>query len=302
MTQTIRHRGRHVFDAVSSGRYEGGGLDNTPFGDHFYVDPTNGSSGNPGKSKGAAKATLAQALALCTDWKGDVIHVARGTQTVTATIDVSKKGVTIIADDLMAEGSNGEYHAILADAAFTDGPVMTITQPCNIIGLGFAGRDTGATFWSGASVLIGGLTTALPFGVYMALCRFPKWGLDARIGLSIEGSSNCRIEGCDFEGALRAGIYVQGATQHLVIKGNRFQGNTAAVLLGAFAGGGPTMILGPDNIVKGGYLLETDANTAEGQIIGNYSDLAVGNAYDRTVTQLKAQGLDPIGNHYLEAN
>ncbi len=237
---------------------------------------------------------------------GDLILVQRAGHTVTQTVTFNKTGIIVKAIDAGFNPlAKGEYISVLADASFVDGPVATITSPCSIEGMAFASRDTGATFYSGAAMLIGGLATALPFGVHIKNCRFPKWGLDNRIGIAIEGTTDVLIEGCTFEGvttALRAGIYLQGAMQNITIRNNHFRQCTAAVLLGAFAGGGPHMILGPDNVVEDGFLLETDANAATGSIIGNYSDLAVGSAYDRTVTQLKAQGLNPSGNHYLEAN
>ena len=255
---------------------------------------------------GSIAGALQDAIDAAVNNSGDLILVQRAGHSVTQTVTFNKTGIMVKAiDDGFNPLSKGEYHSVYAAEAFIDGPVATITSPCLIEGLAFVSRDPGATFYSGAAMLIGGLATALPFGVHIKNCRFPKWNLDNRIGIAVEGSSDVLIEGCTFEGVgavLRAGIYLQGAMQNMTIRGNHFRQCTAAVLLGAFAGGGPHIILGPDNVVEDGYLLETDANTATGSIIGNYSDLVVGNAYDRTVTQLKAQGLQPSGNHYLEAN
>lgn len=255
---------------------------------------------------GSISGALQDAIDAAVANSGDLILVQRAGHEVTQTVTFNKTGIMVKAiDDGFNPLAKGEYHSVYAAEAFIDGPVATVIAPCLIEGLAFASRDPNALFWGGAAMLIGGLASALPFGVHIKNCRFPKWGWDNRIGIAVEGTTDVLIEKCTFEGvgsALRAGIYLQGAMQNITIRRNHFRQCTAAVLLGAFAGGGPHMILGPDNVVQDGYLLETDTNSANGSIIGNYSDLAVGNAYDRTVTQLKAQGLQPSGNHYLESN
>ena len=248
--------------------------------------------------------TLQNAIDEAVAAKGDIIALLPGASTVTATVNFNKSGINVI---VLSRGLNplitGEFSSILADAAFTNGPVAKITAPCRIIGLGFVSRDTGSTFFSGAACLIGGNADANPFGVQMLNCRFPKWGLDNRIGLAIEGSSDCLIEGCTFEGvgsAFAVGIYVQGATQNLEIRRNRFRQCTAAVQFGAFAGGGPHIFLGPDNVVEDGLLLDSQANTATGIVFGNYSELAAASSYDASVATLQAQGIQFSGNNYSE--
>lgn len=248
--------------------------------------------------------TLQNAIDETVAGKGDIIVTLSGGHTVTETVAFNKSGIAVVA---LNRGLNpyvqGEFSSILADATFTDGPVATITAPCTIIGIGFAGRDTGATFYSGAACLIGGEATADPFGVHMKYCRFPKWGLDNRIGLAIEGSSDCLIEECTFEGvggAFDAGIYVQGATQNLEIRNNRFRQCTAAVQFGAFAGGGPHIMYGPDNVVEDGLVLDSQANAATGIVFGNYSELAAGSSYDDSVATLQGQGIQFSGNNYAE--
>lgn len=191
----------------------------------------------------------------------------------------------------------------MADATFTDGPVATVTARCAIIGLGFVSRDTGATFYSGAAMLVGGQSDATPFGAYILNCRFPKWNLDNRIGIAVEGSSDCVIAGCSFEGvgtAFDSGVYVQGATQNLEIRGNRFRDCTYAITHGVFAGGGPhAMYL--ENICEDSKLLEASGNAATGLIAGNYLETATDAAsYDDTVANLQALGLNFSGNRYSE--
>lgn len=258
----------------------------------FIVDPS-------------ISGSLQDAIDACVAGNGDIILVTRGGHEVSATVNFNKSGIIVIAvDDGQSPLARGEYNGIYAAAGFTDGPVATITAPCFIQGLGFVSRDTGATFYSGAALLIGGLATALPWGVHIKGCRFPKWGLDNRLGIGIEGSSNCLIEDCDFEGVgadFDAGIYVQGATQNLVIRGNHFRDCTYAVEFGAFAGGGPHIILGPDNICEDSKLLKAGGNAATGLVCGNYLETATDAAsYDDTVAALKALGLNFAGNHYSE--
>ena len=68
-------------------------------GTYFFVNSSTGSSGNTGLSPEASVATITQALAKCTDSKGDVIIVAPGyTETIATAggLTVSKIGVSII--------------------------------------------------------------------------------------------------------------------------------------------------------------------------------------------------------------
>jgi len=77
---------------------EGQGATNQGTGDVFYVDSGVASAGD-GKSWLRAKATLDEAIALCTANNGDVIYVAQGHAedwTTTDSVDVDVAGVTII--------------------------------------------------------------------------------------------------------------------------------------------------------------------------------------------------------------
>lgn len=251
----------------------------------------------------STQAELVAALANAVGGNGDVILIPRTGITVTSTVAVTKSGVRIIAvDDGMNPLAIGEFNALLADAAFTNGPVMKVTVPCELSGLGFVSRDTGSTFFAGAALLLGGDADAAPFGVWVHGCRFPKWNVSNRIGLSIEGSSNCLVEECDFEGVgadFAAGIYVQGATQNLVVRRNHFRQCVAAIQFGAFAGGGPHIII-DRNIVEDGLILDSQGNTATGFVTDNFSELATGASYDASVATLQGQGIQFAGNHYSE--
>ena len=296
----------------SGGGFIGGGLTGAPGGKVFFVN-TNTASAARNQDRPwfepdgrTVFSTLQAAIDACVSSRGDMIWIARGTETVTSTVAFNKTGITVAVQSFGGHRkAMGEYTALLADTTFVDGPVATITAPCTIVGLGFAGRDTGATFWSGASALIGGLATAAPYGVHMYQCRFPKWGLDARIGLSIEGSSDCLIEDCEFEGVgsdLESGIYIQGGMGNLEVKDCVFRDCDYAMTMGAFAGGGPHLdfhgnrVIGADS--KG---INTQANAATGVIWNNYFNTDQGAAtFDRTTDQLDDQGLQLVGNYYKD--
>ena len=270
----------------------------------FFVDPSAGQDGNSGLDPRRALKTLQTAIDLCVANRGDIIVVQRGNLDVTETITFNKAGITVIGQQFgISPFAHGEEISVLANASFTDGPVATITATCAIHNMAFVSRDTGATFFDGAAMLIGGLATALPFGVHIRGCRFPKWNVSNRIGIAIEGSSDVLIEDCDFEGVgadFDSGIYVQGACQNLSIRRNHFKDCTFGVEFGAFAGGGPHVMLGPDNVFEDGKVLSA-SNAATGLVFGNYSEGATdGGSYNSTVNTLNALGLVFSDMHYAE--
>ncbi|KKL21707.1 hypothetical protein LCGC14_2442730 [marine sediment metagenome] len=252
-----------------------------------------------------SQAELVAALAASVAANGDVILLPRGGIEVSSTVIVAVSGVRIIAvDDGLNPLVRGEFNGIFAAAGFVDGPAVQVTAPCSLEGIGFVSRDTGATFFDGAALLLGGNADANPFGVWLHGCRFPKWGLDNRIGLAIEGSSDCLVEECTFEGvgsAFAAGMYIQGAMQNLTIRNNYFRQCTAAVKCGTFTGSpdGPHLFM-HGNFVEDGLMLDTDGNPGLGLIADNYSELTTGTTYDRAVATLQGVGWQFSGNHYKE--
>ena len=288
---------------IFGGDYDRGGWVIPSTGSHFYVDNTYGDDSAKGDHWDTAFKTLQVAIDACTTRVGDVITVMNRTETVTETVNFNKTGITVQVARLGgSRNAMGEYCCLLADTTFTDGPVATITAPCTIDGLGFASRDTGATFWSGAAALIGGLATASPYGVHMKNCRFPKWGLDNRIGLAIEGSSDCLIENCLFEGVgadFDSGIYVQGATQNVNIVGNWFRDCTYGVLFGAFAGSGPHCFIHGNHFEDSKCF--SAASAATGILSDNWCEGATDTgSYNDTVDNLNALGLVFVDQHYAE--
>ncbi len=251
------------------------------------------------------QALLTTAIGASGSGNGDVILLPRGGIEVTSSIAFNMSGIRVIAaDDGMAPYARGEFNGIFAASSFTDGPAATITAPCSIEGVSFASRDTGATFFGGAACLIGGLATALPFGVHLKNCRFPKWGLSNRIGLAIEGSSNCLIEDSDFEGAFGAGIYVQGAIGHLTLRNNHFCLATYAIEHGQFsdAGVNTQLFYGPGNVTVGPTKgVKTNSNPCLGTIFGNFWATPVNSTHDLSIDNVEATaGLICAGNYYAD--
>ena len=246
---------------------------------------------------------LVSAIGNAVAGNGDLIMVGRGGHETSATIDFNKSGLQIFAvDDGLNPLARGEFNGVFGGSGLTDGPAVKISAPCHVRGLSGASRDAGATFFSGAGWLIGGAADANPFGVWIDACRFPKWNFANRIGLAIEGSSDVLVSWSSFEGvgsALEAGIYIQGAMQNLTLYHNFFRQCTAAVKTGAFAGGGPHLMM-DHNIVEDGLILDTQGNTGTGFIYDNFSELTAATSYDAIVSTLQTNGWQIAGNHYKE--
>lgn len=259
----------------------------------FTVDPNGGADCESSQ----------EAIDACVSGRGDVIVRKAGGEEVTATVAFDKSGISYIAEGYGANGiAKGELFSIYAAAALVDVPVAIMTKRAYIEGIGFVSRDSIDTFYAGAALLIGGEADATPFGAHLFRCRFPKWGLDNSIGLGIEGSSDCRIEQCGFEGVganFDAGIYVQGATANLDILDCIFRDCTYGIEYGSFAGGGP------DALIKGcsfiGSKILSAATAAPTLIADCYSMLATDTgSYSGTVNALNALGIQMSDVHYAE--
>ncbi len=281
----------------------------------FYYDPASGGADNSADRPDDANSKLNNVIGLTVAARGYVIVCMRGTETVTETVEFYVSGITLIPETMgLNPSAMGEFNALLADESFTDGPVATITAPCSIDGMGFVSRDTGSTFFSGAACLIGGLAganNASPFGVVMSRCRFPKWGLSNRIGLAIDGGSDILIEECTFEGVttnFASGIYMQGASQNIEIRWNRFTDCNYALTFGVFtgaAGDGPYLDFHHNTVIgESSKGINTNAKNAVGINRNNWynTDPGTTNTYDAQVSTIESQLLICTANHYKTEN
>ena len=307
--QTIRHRGQHSFDAISAKVAWGAlsGLGQNQHGRHFYVNRYTGSDSFPGTTPGAPKATLQAAIDLCEDWKGDVIHVARGTLSVTTSVLFNKKGIVVIADSLGSPYAMGEAHAIYG--THTDGPAATIQQPCIIVGLGFCGSQAAGPSLAATSQGLGGW-----YGGWSLVqnCRFLHWGIAKAFALEIAGGGGISIVECEFDGlwtgystaAIHLKTYAPEAVYNLVLSRNRFYN----------IGSGKYCIQLYDNEAMKQALIEENVNIGSAKFFnansktgcsGMFTKNVTGGAtdtasYNDTVTNLKAAGFEFAGNYYSE--
>lgn len=311
---TVRKRGHWHFDYLSASVLGGvlAGLEGSPFGDHYYVDPTNGAAGNSGTHPSAAKATLAQALALCTAYKGDVIHVAKGTQTVTEPVEIDKYGVVILADQIVNPYANGEYHTIYG--SHTDGPAAIIKAPAIIAGMGFVGSQV-----AGPSLLSdceeqGGYEGG---AAWLYQCRFSQWGIAKAYAFQQIGGNLNILEDCIFEGLFAgwatAPVSLQNDTggfapYETIIRRCKFFASGNGIYCIEFASGSvPNQVLIEENVNICGpsmasKFLNTNGVTGTGSIIGNYTGGATDTgSYDVAVSTLQTNGFNVANNHYEES-
>lgn len=260
----------------------------------FIVDAANGTGD---------MATSQEAVDACVDNRGDVIIRKPGGEAVTSVLNFNKKGVSYVPMGFGASPlAKGELFSIYS-TTLTEDPVAIITKRMFIAGIAFAGADAGSLFYSGAALLVGGDSDATPFGTHVYRCRFPKWNLDNRIGLAVEGSSDVVLEENYFEGVgadFDSGIYVQGACANIDILRNTFRDCTEGIQFGSFAGGGPDCLI-QGNVAMHGSLLNAPS-AAVGAVIDNYiptKDVAAAYGGDSLAT-LEGRGLWFANNHYSE--
>lgn len=122
-------------------------------GTAFFASSTTGSSINNGRSKTAAKATIAQALALCTANKGDVIFLLPGHNEGfgNAQLTIDKAGVTIFALGSRADRARIDFdHAnasidITASGVTIDGVRLLPSVTAVLVGIDVNAAVTNTT-------------------------------------------------------------------------------------------------------------------------------------------------------------
>jgi len=287
-------------------------ISTNPYGTHFYVNRYTGNDEYNGLSAQKPKKTLQAAIDLCEPvdanmWNGDIIHVAKGTLTVTEAVEFNVRGITVMADQVTAPFTLGEPHCIYG--SHDDGPAATILEPCRLIGLGFCGSQA-----AGPSLLIDCEEQGSWPGGFSLIdsCRFSHWGIAKAYAVQIKGTGDNQIQNCLFDGLWTgytgAGIYCEDSGAlgiwNLGIQGNRFMNiGSGKYCIEVKSGSHLRQCVITDNVNIGSALFfKSNANAGDGLIGGNYTGGATDTAsYDRSVAQLIAQGFDVAGNHYSEA-
>jgi len=293
---------------VEGGVIGGSGPFGAPAGKTFFVNVNTPSAarniGRPWYDVNGVTvfATLQAAINECVDDRGDVIYYARGYTTVTTPVLFNKAGISVIAQGFgMSPLSVGEYLTIDAAAAYTTGPVATVSKPCRIVGLGFSSRSAGAK----ACAMLLENVSAYPGWVHLLGCRFSNWYNNARYGINAEAGANNLIERCDFEAqatALTGGIAFGGSPVQNPIRNEvrecRFRGCTYAI---DHVDGTPQEFLYKSNVVIDGKLLHSRNAAADGLVCDNWLETATDTgSYDVAVATMQGNGLNFSGNHYSE--
>lgn len=216
---------------------------------------------------------------------GDIIIVNPGSHSVTTAVDINKRGITIMASELgLNPEAQGEKFTVNAAAAYTDGPAAIITDPCTIIGLGFAGRDL-----TKESLLIdceeaGGFAGGF---IHLLNCRFSVWYGAIAAGIRTIGGTLNRIEGCTFDGLFggfgTAAIIMENDTggfapAYTRVIGNYFESVGSAKHAIQFATGAvPVGLLIAENYVLPGFtngseckLLDNNSVVSDGLVTRNH--------------------------------
>ena len=144
------------FNIVQANQFVGGGIGGTsPFAKIWYVDTTNGSNGNTGKSPGKAFATIEKAIAASVASRGDEIVIAPGSYTEAVLIPKAhtifraavynprRPSVIItsnIADMVQVDVDGVQFHGIEFKAAGnTTDNLIDVADTANVDGLIFNG-------------------------------------------------------------------------------------------------------------------------------------------------------------------
>jgi hypothetical protein len=301
---------------ISQGGFIGGGELGGPGGRHFYVNPNTGSAARNAErpwydvDEDLVFSTHQGAIDACVSDRGDVIHVARGYTSVSATVNFNKAGITMIAQTYgMNPWARGEYFTI--DSSHTDGPAARITENCHIIGIGFKSAQESGDDVTASVVLDGSTAADAAYGSWLDRCRFTNWGdVSTEYGLYVSSTAACMISGCAFVGGignnLTAGIGMSSSgawpVTGIYIIGNVFE--TCDYAIEALQAGGPTKA----GLIHGNYLLPYGAgkflnkNNQSGSTVmvsGNFLYTDVGAAsFSHSADDMETDGWYVVGNEY----
>lgn len=274
----------------------------------FFVDPTTGFTSGDGRDPRRPLSTLQAAIDLCERLRGDIIVVARGGHTPTEAINVNKRGITIVAENYGGNRQNMDEHWIYADASYTTGPVLEITQGCRIIGLTIVGRSTTI---ASARATADSLAAGTPNANYVELieCVFPGWGGGSH-GFEFRGANLGAVRRCTFTALSNSGggVVFRGSgsnnpVQNLVEE-CLFLNCEFGIKCPVGAGLGTPV----DNWFHSNRFhdINTDAiysggGVGENFVSDNYFEVDDDNAFDLNHADMLTAEWILTGNHYIEA-
>lgn len=275
-------------------------------GNRYYVDPSSGvgDDSNTGLSKTFPLATMQAAIDKCTANNGDVIVRMAGTETVSEPVDFNKRGITVIAQEY-GHPSHVKGESFMTYNNQSDGgSAAIITEPCRLIGLGFAASDV-----SEEALLIdceeaGGFSGGF---IELRNCRFACWNgaIDALVR-TVGGALNHIID-CEFDGVFvgvgTAAISMEGDTGGITpfyprVIGCRFMalGSGKAAIEHKDAAAAEVVYM--DNVLGSeGVFLDNSDLASDGIAANNWLGLANQAA---AFTNMTNSNIKLVGNHYNE--
>ena len=285
--------------ALYSRKFPGGAFTFDDAAEHpgsiFFVSSVTGSSANDGNTPDTAKATIAQAVALCTASKGDVIYVAPDHAETIATaggIDLNVAGITVIG---LGRGTNrptigvgtattATFKVSAANVTVRNMRFRAVTAQNLVKMIDVA--ESGATFedcWfqgaSTATFLVNSfinLTTTKDDFIFRR-CQFfqgtdpaaTDGGADTGCFYIVD-SENILIEGCEFYGNFETAIVHNRTTacKNLWVKDCRG--------IQSLSGAEPFQLVDGANgaMLGGGFITPAEAAATEATLVGT-----VGNSF-----------------------
>jgi hypothetical protein len=228
------------------------GLMSSAFGDTLFVDGSNGSDSNTGKSPNDAKATIQAAVDAGSALTTVVIRAKTiaagetdpGSYTENIVIPVAKWGMRLVGDGFLNRTQGGLPQ--LKVGSVTTQAIVTLRAPgCTLAGLGVNG--IGAT--GGGVLLDDDSSTKTAFGTSVMGCHFKNCvgttATNAATGGAIQWSANgsawqVRIAGCRFYKNV-GDVVLLGTSvsvpQDVLVEDNVFSGPAANVDCHIYSGG-----------------------------------------------------------------
>lgn len=238
-------------------------------GNIYYVNSNNGSSSNSGTTAAGPKATLAQAVALCTPSKNDVVVVLPGhtetLATTTAGITISTSGITIIGC-----GNGRNRPAITAGAADIVGVLLSGSN-CRLKNLRFIG-STSQTTATSALISVTGTDNTIEG------CVFEHGGAGPLRAANMTGATRTVWKDCKFIGTAAGpdvGIFITSASLNSEFRNLLFQ-YVGSSGLDSGAIKGSAGVATSDSIFEGCRAFGMDATLFD--INGSHASISVGDS------------------------